>query len=85
MKKTFAFMFFTLSAIVLGAFIAYLCENISFLSWLAWGKAIGFENFSLDLYVLSLDITLKLQFTISQLITVPIGLIVYAKCCKSLG
>lgn len=85
MKKTFSFIFFTLSAIVLGAFIAYLCEDISFLSWLAWGKTIGLDNFSLDLYVLSLNISLKLQFTLSQLITVPIGLIVYAKCCKGLG
>ncbi|MBP3271189.1 MAG: DUF4321 domain-containing protein [Ruminococcus sp.] len=85
MKKTFAFIFFTLSAIVLGAFIAYLCKDISFLSWLAWGKQLGFENFSLDLYVISFSVSAGVNFTISQLITIPIALIVYARTCKGLN
>lgn len=84
MKKTFAFLFFTLAGIVLGAFLAYLCADVSFLSWLAWGKSFGVENFSLDLYVIIINLTLKLQLTVSQLITVPAGLIVYAKTGKGL-
>ncbi len=84
MKKTFAFIFFMLAAIVLGAFIAYLSAGVSFLSWLAWGKSLGVNNFGIDLYVLSFSLTLNVKFTISQLITIPVGLIVYAKTCKSL-
>ena len=84
MKKTFAFIFFMLAAIVLGAFIAYLSAGISFLNWLAWGKSLGINNFGIDLYVISFSLTLNVKFTISQLITIPIGLIVYAKTCKGL-
>lgn len=84
MKKTFAFIFFMLAAIVLGAFIAYLAAGVSFLSWLAWGKSLGINNFGVDLYVISFSLTVNVRFTISQLITIPAGLIVYAKTCKGL-
>lgn len=84
MKKTFAFIFFMLAAIVLGAFIAYLCEGVSFLSWLAWGKSLGINDIAIDLYVISFSLSLNVKFTVSQLITIPVGLIVYAKTCKGL-
>lgn len=84
MKKTIAFIFFMLAAIVLGAFIAYLGAGVSFLNWLTWGKTFGINNFGVDLYVVSFNISFNLKFTISQLITIPIGLIVYAKTGKSL-
>ncbi|MCD7742047.1 MAG: DUF4321 domain-containing protein [Ruminococcus sp.] len=85
MKKTFAFLFFVLASIVLGAFIAYLCEGgPSFISWLAWGKSLGINDISVDLYVISLSFSLNVSFTVSQLITIPAGLIVYAKTCKGL-
>ncbi|MBR1723924.1 MAG: DUF4321 domain-containing protein [Ruminococcus sp.] len=73
-----------LAAIVLGAFIAYLAAGVSFLSWLAWGKSLGINNFGVDLYVISFSLTVNVRFTISQLITIPAGLIVYAKTCKGL-
>lgn len=85
MKKTLAFIFFTFAGIVLGAFIAYLCEGVSFLNWLAWGKTLGVDSFSVDLYVLRFSLSLTLQFTVSQLITVPAALIVCAKSCKDLN
>lgn len=37
-KKTFAFIFFMLAGIILGAFIAYVCEGKDYVGWLAWGK-----------------------------------------------
>ncbi|SDA15377.1 protein of unknown function [Ruminococcus sp. YE71] len=85
MKKTIAFIFFTLAAVVLGAFLAYLCDGVKYLGWLAWGKTLGLDSLSFDLYVISLSFSLTVRFTISQLITVPIGLIVYAKTSKGLG
>ncbi|MCD8095119.1 MAG: DUF4321 domain-containing protein [Ruminococcus sp.] len=85
MKKTFAFIFFALASVVLGAFIAYLCDGgPAFISWLAWGKTLGINNIAIDLYVISFSFSLNLTFTVSQLITIPAGLIVYAKTCKGL-
>jgi hypothetical protein len=84
MKKTFAFIFFMLAAILLGAFVSHVCGNVSFLSWLAWGKTFGVNDFTFDLNVLSLSVSLTVNFTVAQLITIPIALIIYAKTCKSL-
>lgn len=84
MKKTFAFIFFMLAAIVLGALLAYVCKNVSFLSWMAWGKSLGINDVSVDLYVISFSLSLNVNFTISQLITIPVGLIIYNKACKGL-
>ncbi len=84
MKKTFAFIFFMLAAIVLGALLAYVCKNVSFLSWMAWGKSLGINDVSVDLYVISFSLSLNVNFTISQLITIPAGLIIYNKACKGL-
>jgi hypothetical protein len=73
-----------LAAIALGAFLAYACGNVSFLSWLAWGKTFGVNDFTFDLYVLEFSLSLTVSFTVSQLITIPLGLILYAKTCKGL-
>lgn len=83
-KRTFAFIFFMLAAIILGAFIAYICEGKSYVGWLAWGKNIGIENVTVDLYVIRFTIGLMIKATISQIFTIAIGLIVFAKTCKSL-
>lgn len=73
-----------LAAIILGAALAYLGRNVAFLSWLAWGKSMGIDNVAIDLYVLKFSFSLNVTFTISQLITIPVGLIVYVKTCKGL-
>ena len=57
-KKTFAFIFFMLAGIILGAFIAYVCEGKDYVGWLAWGKNVGIESFAIDLYVIKFNIGL---------------------------
>ena len=83
-KKTFAFIFFVLAGIVLGAFLAYVCAGKSYVGWLAWGKELGIQNVAVDLYVIRFSVGLMFNATISQLITIPLALIIYAKTCKSL-
>lgn len=83
-KQTFAFIFFVLAGIVLGAFIAYVCSGKSYVGWLAWGKELGIPNFQLDLYVIRLNFGLMFNATISQLFTIPLAIVIYAKTCKSL-
>ncbi len=83
-KKTFAFIFFMLAGIILGAFIAYVCEGKAYVGWLAWGKRVGLESFAVDLYVIKFNLGLIINATISQIFTIPAALIVYAKTCKGL-
>lgn len=73
-----------LAGIVLGAFIAYICAGKAYVGWLAWGKSIGVENIAVDLYVFRFSFGLMVNATISQLITIPAALIIYAKTCKGL-
>ena len=78
-KKTFAFIFFMLAGIILGAFIAYVCEGKDYVGWLAWGKNVGVESFAIDLYVIKFNIGLMVHaFTIAA------ALIVFSKTCKGL-
>lgn len=83
-KRTFAFIFFMLSGIALGGFVAYVCKGRPYIGWLAWGKNIGVENFSVDLSVIKFNIGLMIDVTVSQIFTVGIALIVFAKTCKNL-
>lgn len=83
-KRTFAFIFFMLAAIVLGSVIAQICDGKKGLDWLSWGKSLGFENFAVDLYVLKFNIGLMINVTVSQIFTIPAALIAFSKTCKNL-
>ena len=84
MKKTFAFIFFIMAGIILGGFLAYVCEGKDYVGWLAWGKKVGLENISVDLYVIKLDFGFMVKATISQIFTIAAALIVFSKTCKNL-
>ena len=68
-----------LAGIVLGAFLAYICDGKSYVGWLAW-----VENVSVDLYVIKLSFGLMIRATISQIFTIAAALIVFSKTCKNL-
>ena len=67
-KKTFAFIFFMLAGIILGAFIAYVCEGKDYVGWLAWGKNVGVESFAIDLYVIKVLWSMQLSRRYSLLL-----------------
>ena len=75
---------FVMAGIVLGAFIAYLCSGKEYVGWLAWGKELGIPYTDVDLYVVKLRLGLMFNVTISQLFTIPLVVVIYAKTCKSL-
>ena len=83
-KKTFAFLFFMLSGIVLGGFIAFICDGQPYVGWLAWGKDIGIEDVAVDLYVIRFSLGLMIHATISQIFTITLALILFAKVGKGL-
>ncbi len=83
-RRTFAFIFFMLAAVVLGALIAYLCDGKKYLDWLSWGKKVGFEDFKVDLYIIKFNIGFMVNVTISQIVTVLASLFIFAKTCKNI-
>lgn len=86
-KKTIAFLFFLLAGIVLGTILGRVCENVSFLSWLAYTLSVGLDTGSpmvLDLIVFKLAFGFTLSVNAAQILCVIIALIVYGKTCKGL-
>lgn len=83
-KKTFAFIFFVLAGIILGAFLAYVCSGVPYVGWLAWGKELGVETVTIDLYVIRFTVGLMIRATISQIFTIAAALIIFAATCKNL-
>ncbi|HCJ41186.1 DUF4321 domain-containing protein [uncultured Ruminococcus sp.] len=83
-KKGFAFIFFMLAGIVLGAFLAIVCEGKPYVDWLSWGKDIGVQDLSVDLYVIKFTLGLMVHATISQIVTILAALIAFAKVGKNI-
>lgn len=77
-KNSWALFLLLLAGIVLGSFIGYLSQNISFLSWLSYGKTFGLESpVVLNLGVLILTFGLTIDINIASIIGVIIAIIIY--------
>ena len=44
LKRTFLLWFFILAGIVLGAMLAAVCKNVSFLSWLSYYQSVSYTH-----------------------------------------
>lgn len=79
-KNRWACFLMILSGIVLGGFIGQLASNVSYLSWLNFGKTFGLaQPVVLDLGVLVLTFALTINITIASIIGVIIAIILYRK------
>jgi hypothetical protein len=77
-KNSWALFLLLLAGIVLGSFIGMLCQNVSFLSWLNYGKTFGLESpVVLNLGVLVLTFGLTIDINIASIIGVIIAIIIY--------
>lgn len=86
-KRTIAFLFFLLAGILLGTILGRVCENVSFLSWLAYTLSVGLDTGApmvLDLIVFRLAFGFTLTVNAAQIICVIASLIIYNKTCKGL-
>ncbi|MBQ2823163.1 MAG: DUF4321 domain-containing protein [Oscillospiraceae bacterium] len=86
-KRTIAFLFFLLAGILLGTILGRVCENVSFLSWLAYTLSVGLDTGApmvLDLIVFKLAFGFTLTVNAAQIICVIASLIIYNKTCKGL-
>lgn len=77
-KNSWALFLLLLAGIVLGSFIGHLCKDISFLSWLNYGKTFGLESpLILNLGVLVLTFGLTIDINIASIVGVIIAIIIY--------
>lgn len=79
-KNTIVFVLVLLSGLILGSFIGTLAANISWLSWLNYGKTIGLtQPFIMDLDFFYLQFGCHVSFTIAGIIGMLIAGIIYKK------
>lgn len=78
-KNTLILIFLILAAIVLSALVGGLTQGISMLKWLTWGEAIGFDTVNLDLAIINLSFSFKMQVNVLQVVFISIALLLYKK------
>lgn len=79
-KNSWALFLLILAGVVLGGFIGYLTQDISFLSWLNFGQKFGLDNpVILNLGIMVITFGLKIKITMASIIGVIIAIIVYRK------
>lgn len=78
-KNTLILIFLILSAIVLSVLIGTLTAGIPFLKWLTWGESIGFDTVNLDLFIIHLSFSFKMQVNVLQVVFIAAALLMYKK------
>ena len=77
-KNRWALFLLLLAGIVLGSFIGHLCKDISFLSWLNYGKTFGLEQpIILNLGIMLLTFGLSIDINIASIAGIVIAIIIY--------
>lgn len=80
MKRNLLFAFWLLAGIITGGLIASVCQNVPFLSWLAYSASIGIGNatpFVLDLSILTLTFAFALRISVAQIFTIFASIFLY--------
>ena len=71
---------FILAGIVIGGLLGELTKDVSFLSWLSYGKDFGLSDpLVLDLGVLVLTFGLMIKINVASIIGVIIAVVIYKK------
>lgn len=77
-KNNWTLFILLLCGIVLGGFLGQLADNVSFLSWLAYGNTFGVTNpIVIDLGIIVLTFGLTITINVASIIGLIIGIIVY--------
>lgn len=78
-KNTLILVFLILASLVLSALIAQLTGGIAWLKWLTWGESIGFDTLGLDLAIIHVSFSFKMQVNVLQVILITASLLLYKK------
>lgn len=79
-KRFWVFLIFLFSGIIFGGLLGELANNVSYLSWLAYGKTFGLaEPVILDINVLKVSFSFLFQLNVASIIGILIAIFVYKK------
>lgn len=78
-KNTLILVFLLLAAVVLSALIGTLTEGVEFLRWLTWGDSVGFDTVNLDLAIINVSFSFKMQVNVLQVVLIGAALLLYKK------
>lgn len=77
-KNNLTLIIILLCGIVLGGLLGELAKDVSFLSWLSYGKTFGLtEPLTLDVGVMVLTFGITMNINIASIIGLIIGIIIY--------
>jgi hypothetical protein len=80
LKRDLIFIFFILAGAIVGALIAGFANQISAISWLAFGKTVGLWADSpmvLDLLIFRLTFGFEMQVNVAQILCILIAMLAY--------
>ncbi len=83
-KRTFLFILFVISGILIGSLVAHLTASTA-LGWLSYGLNFGINGGSpmvIDLHILTLTFGLGVSVNLSQVIFVMLSLLIYSLTYK---
>ena len=78
-KNTLILVFLLLAAVVLSALIGTLTEGVEFLRWLTWGDSVGFDTVNLDLAIINVSFSFKMQVNVLQVVLIGAAMLLYKK------
>jgi hypothetical protein len=76
LSKTFWFIFWLLTGLIVGGLLANLCTGIDWLSWLAYGDSISFSP-AADLVILKFSLELTFQLNLAEVVCVLGAMLCY--------
>lgn len=79
-KRYWVFLIFLFSGIIIGGLLGELASQISFLSWLAYGKSFGLtEPLVLDINILKVSFGFLVELNVASIIGIIIAMLLYKK------
>lgn len=85
MKKGIVLTIFLLLGLFLGTVLTEIAGNVSWLSFLCWGKSIGIDPAAtLDLSVFTLTLGVTLRMNLATVLSLVLALFLYAKVGRNL-
>ncbi len=78
-KNWLILLVFVLCGLVIGGLLGQLAQNVSWLSWLSYGKEFGFNPVAMDLGVVKITLGLLFKINIASIIGIAIAIFIYRK------
>ncbi len=72
-------IFLLLAALVLSALISSLTADVEWLKWLTWGESVGLDTITLDLSIIQLSFSFRMQVNALQILCIGIALYINKK------